>query len=48
MGQGHDCCRYITVGPHGFMCAKGTSLQATLDKRVGSMTAKGDNCEGRA
>ena len=39
---------YITVGPDGFECAKGTTLQATLDQRVGIMVAKGDNCDGRA
>ena len=48
MGQGADCCRYITVGPDGFECAKGTTLQATLDQRVGIMVAKGDNCDGKA
>ncbi len=50
MGQGHACCRYITVGPSGWGCEKNTSLRATIDQRVegGHFTARGDNCEGVA
>ena len=47
MGQGHDCCRYIAVGPEGFECCKDDpSMKAVLDKRVPRMNAQGDNCEG--
>lgn len=49
IGQGSDCCRYLTCGAKGFSCAKGTDLKAYLDFRVSchTMTAEGDNCEGR-
>lgn len=48
MGQGHECCRYITVSSEGFECAKGTLLQKTLDFRASrnQMTARGNNCKG--
>lgn len=46
IGQGHDCCRYLVVGPGGFECAKLTSMKLTLDARGDSMTARGDNCPG--
>lgn len=46
IGQGKDCCRYITCGPNGFECEKHTSLKKTLDNSVSHMVAKGDNCEG--
>ena len=47
MGQGEDCCRYITVGADGFQCGKDDpSIKTALDQRVFGMTAKGDNCEG--
>ena len=47
MGMGKQCCRYIIVDPdEGFVCAKGTPLQVTLDANVLTMTAQGDNCEG--
>ena len=47
MGQLENCCRYIIVDPdEGFVCAKGTPLQPTLDANVKNMTAQGDNCEG--
>jgi len=49
IGQGHDCCRYLVVGPNGFECMKNTSLAPVLDKRVTDETisARGDNCEGK-
>lgn len=49
IGQGNDCCRYLMMGSGGWECAKGTSLQRTLDIRAefGKMTARGDNCEGK-
>jgi hypothetical protein len=49
IGQGHDCCRYLAVGTEGFECLKGTELAILLNSRVakGTMTAQGDNCEGK-
>ncbi len=48
IGQGKDCCRYLTMGPNGFECAKlNLGLMLTIDARVESMNAKGDNCEGK-
>ena len=48
IGQGHECCRYLTCGPGGFDCAKHTELRAHLDFRVfcENITARGDNCPG--
>jgi hypothetical protein len=48
IGQGNECCRYITVGPKGFMCVKYTSIGRYLDSRVeaNDMVAQGDNCDG--
>jgi hypothetical protein len=48
IGQGNECCRYLTCGPQGFQCAKCSSLKYQLDARVMSstMNARGDNCEG--
>ena len=49
IGQGHDCCRYLTMGVGGFDCSKlHAGLRMTLDARVHGMTAQGDNCEGRS
>ena len=49
VGGGHECCRYLTMAPDGWSCAKHTGLAALLDKRVAeqSITARGDNCLGR-
>jgi hypothetical protein len=49
IGQSHACCRYLTMGPGGWCCEKNTGLSAVLDARValGSMVARGDNCEGQ-
>ena len=38
-------CRYLVMSA-GYCCAKGSSLQATIDARVQTMRAKGDNCSG--
>ena len=48
IGQGHACCRYLTMGAGGWSCEKRSSLKAALDARVlaETMTARGDNCEG--
>jgi hypothetical protein len=47
MGQGKDCCRYIVMGGGGFECAKvDPEMKRVLDRRVMTMVAQGDNCEG--
>jgi hypothetical protein len=48
IGQGKACCRYIGLSD-GWACLKHSSLKDTLDARVRSktMTAQGDNCEGK-
>jgi hypothetical protein len=46
IGQGHACCRYLTVGADGFDCEKRTAIKVVLDARGDSMTARGDNCPG--
>lgn len=50
MGQGHDCCRYLTMGPDGWSCQKHGQFTALLDSRAlaREMVARADNCEGRA
>lgn len=48
LGTGATCCRYLTLGPDGFQCAKLTGLRAYIDGRAEQMSAKGDNCEGIA
>jgi hypothetical protein len=44
-GQGADACRYL-VFTEGFKCAKGSSIQSTIENRAGSMLAKGCYCLG--
>jgi hypothetical protein len=48
IGQGNECCRYITVGHMGIQCAKHTGLRRVLDAKVkaGEILAIADNCEG--
>ena len=47
LGQGADCCRYITVGADGLSCAKDDpGIKASIDRQVVQMRAKGDNCDG--
>lgn len=48
IGQGNDCCRYLTMSGMGWGCEKGTALKFLLDARVAtqSINARGDNCEG--
>jgi hypothetical protein len=48
LGQGEKTCAFLMMGAEGFDCAKGTSIEATIRKRLeaGTMNAKGDNCEG--
>ena len=49
IGQGNDCCRYLTVGVEGFSCSRHSSLKLYLDARAQSetMVAQGDNCDGQ-
>lgn len=48
IGRGHDCCRYLTMGPGGFHCAKFGEHSTLLDKRAAdkTMVARGNNCDG--
>lgn len=48
IGEGALCCRYLAGGPNGLECLKHTSLALELDLRasLGTMVARGDNCEG--
>ncbi len=49
MGQGHECCRYLTLHKEGWSCAKRSVLKKYFDLRVvmRDMTASGDNCIGK-
>ena len=46
IGQGHDCCRYLTCSVDGFQCEKLGALKGVIDSRVQYMSAQSDNCEG--
>jgi hypothetical protein len=49
-GAGAACCRYLAMGASGWGCAKlEPAMAAFIDRRValGTMIARGDNCEGR-
>lgn len=41
-------CRYICLGPMGFVCVKKSLLQDIVDTQVsnGNIKANRDNCEG--
>lgn len=49
IGQGHDCCRYLVMGPDGFSCEKHGDLKKHIDYMVATrqFTARGDNCPGK-
>jgi hypothetical protein len=50
IGQGAECCRYLTIGAKGWSCEKTYPRgKAIIDRQVehGMWTAKGDNCDGR-
>lgn len=49
MGQGSECCRYLSMDKDGWSCLKHTELRRFIDKKVAEQTmkARGDNCEGR-
>ena len=49
IGQGAQCCKFLTSGPKGFQCAKmdpalATEIAATW--HLTQHTAQGDNCKG--
>ena len=48
LGQGAECCRYLTMGIDGWECAKNKPLARIIDERFKAdmMNAQGDNCEG--
>ncbi len=48
IGQGAECCRYLTMGANGWSCEKLSEMGITLDAKAlaGSMTARADNCPG--
>jgi hypothetical protein len=47
-GQAEKTCRYLSMGPGGLECEKGTSIGTIIDQRSaeGTMKAKGDNYPG--
>lgn len=50
IGQGKECCRYLTLGPDGWNCERNNpSAKRMLDLRVesGSFISKGINCDGK-
>jgi len=50
IGQGKECCRYLTVDPDGWSCERNDpSMKAIIDKRVSDnqFTACGINCDGK-
>lgn len=48
IGQGKDCCRYLTRAVFGWECAKlDPSMKTQIDQRVFRMKAQGDNCDGK-
>jgi len=50
IGQGKECCRYLTMGPDGWNCERNNpGMKNAIDKRVesGSFTAQEINCDGK-
>lgn len=49
MGQGAECCRYLTMAPMGWSCEKNGPLRNYIDFRVRNdqMISHGDNCDGK-
>jgi hypothetical protein len=49
IGQGKDCCRYLTMGAKGWSCEKSSDLADQIDGRVaaGAFVATSINCNGR-
>lgn len=51
IGQGRDCCRYLTIGGSGWSCEKlNPEGRRMIDARAarGLFTAISINCSGRA
>jgi hypothetical protein len=48
VGNGAECCRYLSVSERGFECLKLTELKFLIDNKViaNEMNAIGDNCDG--
>ena len=46
-GQGAACCSFLAMN-RGFVCIKGTSMEAAINERraQNSIKAMGDNCTG--
>jgi hypothetical protein len=47
IGQGSECCRYLTIGREGWSCERYSDLGRQINANQSKMTAKGINCEGR-
>lgn len=49
IGQGAQCCRYLTMHPDGWSCEKHSKFKKQLDRRVflGTIHALSDNCGGK-
>lgn len=49
VGQGYECCRYLTMSGKGWSCEKNGELAPLLDYRVltETITARGNNCPGK-
>lgn len=49
-GAGALTCRYLAMSAAGWSCEKHSSLASELDERVrlGTINARGNNCEGRS
>lgn len=43
-----NACRYLCLGPNGFVCVKASVLKDIVDHNVlkGNIKANSDNCEG--
>ena len=46
-GQGEACCKYLMMGPPGFVCGKlWPEMRLQIDTLGKHFRAKGDNCDG--
>lgn len=46
MGQGNECCKYLTADPNGLQCGKlNLEVKDWIDGRT-DMVAQSDNCDG--
>ena len=49
IGQREATCAFLLMSPgEGFICAKGSTVEATIRARLaaGTIGAQGDNCDG--